>query len=208
MRDDTYLGFDTNDWHQPYILYHRQRVLRMLLEARVVDLVRLNWPPFPEHPGVEHSQASIFSEDEGELWIKLESGYVLGFRSERELRSISVWIEESPDGRRRQRANLRQMELEDKLWTDGEIAFVSAADPVYSTPYWASLINQRIIKVIILVERDYAEYYQPGLLLEFEDGKQLVLSQHLHKGPSEFAVVTPDRIQEALQTRLVQIPVS
>jgi hypothetical protein len=168
-------------------------VLIKLKDSRISKMMRYSWWPSEESAvECEISLSSVFCLTAGPILFTLESGLVIGFGSQPELASTIVWIEETEDGKR-----------DEEITTVNapDLYPVEACDSTYSEETICQLIGKNIVAIKIL-QRDTdnsriqglpREY---GVVLEFDNGSELVMSHGLHDNSDDFSVIFRNQIQQ------------
>jgi hypothetical protein len=167
-------------------------ILTTLKCSKVSKLTRYSWwTPEESAKECEIPQPSVFCLTAGPILITLESGLVIGFASFPGLASVTMWIEETDESKRDKTTSVTD---------DNELYPIDAVDPIYSNELIGQLIGKKIVAIKVLqrdkgTSRMQALPREYGVILEFDNGSELVMSHGLHDNSDTFSVIFRNQIQ-------------
>lgn len=139
-----------------------------------------------------------FSLSEGTLVIEFENGNSLGFNSDEEICSVIIWAE-------RYEGQARPEQLR-----DAEDLFPIMVDDMrYSTKFFADLLDKTLVRFEIIKIEPYSPTYyalprEVGLVLEFSNKSQIIVSHQLTKQVShDFTVLSWNQIVEGSDKKIL-----
>lgn len=177
-------------------------LLQIIKNEKLSKLIRFSWWESEESAEqCEITQGEVFSLTAGPLLLYFESGLVIGASSNPSLNSIVLWVEKDKTGYRK----------DEPIEIDTELYPVDAEDKIYSTPYWAQIVGQKIKKVNIIKRDPYNALYEElpnevGLEIVMENDTKFILSHGLHDDSDDFSVLTTSQLEVDLLPSLKWIP--
>jgi hypothetical protein len=189
------------------ILSSRIELVEKLKDSTVLKLTRYSWEPPKEvaediQDSFNASSSLVFRLTAGALLITLSSGLVLGFGYASSEGSLTIWLEKAKD-----------FEIAQSLSTinDNELYPIDSLDETYSEQLISNLVGQKILSVKIL-KRDNPRSTRngpvdAGLILEFQDGLELILALNLSESTDDFAIIFRDEIEPEILDQLQEISI-
>lgn len=180
------------DIYKPDILSNKEGLIRRVLDHKVLKMIRYGLEPkenFLKEYSVDEKMA--FSLSEGTLVIEFENGISLGFNSDEEICSVITWAERY--GGQDRPEQLRDAE---------DLFPIMADDMRYSTEFFADLLDKTLVRFEIIKIEPYSPTYyalprEVGLVLEFSNKSQIIVSHQLTKQVShDFTVLSWDQIDK------------
>jgi hypothetical protein len=165
-------------------------LLRSLIGPRIVTITRylIDSPPDTAR-GLRGGDAAVFSHGIGPLVVTTKAALAIGFATEPELASVTVWLESGAfegavgDARLRSRSELYPIDITDERHAD---------------PAFRNLPGQRIQAIHVLVMDVAYRHYLPrevAVVLRFEDGTELVPADwRIHTDADQLSVIRRDEI--------------
>ncbi len=179
-------------------------LLTQIKQHRISNLVRYGWLP-PEEASKEWGipLSSVFRLTAGPLLIILESNLIIGFSSLPEKASVTLWLEQTEEGER---------DEELSILNDEELYPIDLCDPVYSEQPICELLNRQVRTIKILKKEPENVLLaqlpcEAGLLIEFDNGTELVFSHGLHDNSDDFAIIFKNEIGQDILDKLQEIEV-
>jgi hypothetical protein len=175
-------------------------LLGHLLDSRILRITRYSWYQSQEAAEeikemYDAPKSSVFRRTVGALSILLDSGLELGFSSIDSIASVTVW-------------KVKPGDFEDD--EDNELFPIDSCDQVYSEKDICQLIGKQVVKISIL-KRDYDNPLyvglpcEVGLVLEFDNSSELILSHQISENIENFALVIRDEIDSKVADFLQEI---
>lgn len=178
---------DLSEYFQEDIPSKRLYILNKIKQCQVLKLVRYSCI-FPEELGkYTTSKDLLFRMTVGPLLMTLDSGLTVGFGIRPEKVSVSLWIEQTEKGERKQ----NQISIDE----DPELFRIDCCDPIYGEPQICQILGQRIVKITMVKrEKPNNSYFnrharEAGLIFEFESGFELILSNGLDGAIGNFHII-------------------
>ena len=181
----------------------KENLLKSVLNQKVKQMIRYGLDPkenFSQEYELEDRMA--FSLSESALVIEFENGTSLGFGSDEERYSVITWAE---------RYMGQDRLIHGLLKDDKDLFPIMANDKKYSTEFFASIINQTLVRYEIikfevpnegLIHHIYSPrlYYLPrevGLLLIFSNKNQIIVSHGLtYEAGDSFTVLEWSQVEK------------
>ncbi|OYD88962.1 hypothetical protein CDG77_20910 [Nostoc sp. 'Peltigera membranacea cyanobiont' 213] len=192
----------SNNKFKEYVPSVQTKLLTQIKKHKISKLVRYSWLS-PEEASKEWDipRSSVFRLTAGTLLITLETNLIVGFSSLPEKASITVWLEKTEEG---------EQDKETSIINDDELYSIDSCDQVYSEQSICELLNRQVRTIKILKKEPENILLaqlpcEAGLLIEFNNGTELVLSHGLHDNSDDFAIIFKHEIRPDILDKLQEI---
>jgi len=180
----------------------QKEIILKLLNQKISKIIRYSWDT-PAYMVDEWDipEPYVFNLTDGPLLITLETGLVIGFASQPSLASVTVWIEETENGK---------SEKDEKTADDDELYPIDVRDSVYSPKEFHSIIGQEIVDIKLLKRIPENALFEGlpgevGLLIKFKNNTEMVLSHGLHDNSDGFSVLLKSQILPEILLQLTEV---
>lgn len=179
-------------------------ILSRIKGCKLLKLVRYSTLTYKESEKVyEIPNSLLFRFTSGPLLMVLESGLKIGFASLPEKVSVTLWVEETEAG---------EKSTELSIMEDDEFIEIDSCDSKYSQESICKLRDKRINEVKIIKRQPkshkLASYpCESGIVFDFGEGLELILSHGLHEYSDDFAIIYREDIMSLYLEQIQEIPI-
>ena len=204
LKNENRKKLENRKYFQEDIPSEKLSLLSKIKGSKIIKLVRYSTLTYSESERVYKIPNSLlFRLTSGPLLIILESGLKIGFASLPEKVSVTLWVEETEEG---DKSN------EYSIVDDDELIEIDCCNPKYSEESLCKLRNKRISEVRIIKRTPKSQKLacypcESGIVLEFEEGLELILSHGLHDDSDDFAIIYREEIMPLFIEQIQEIPI-